>query len=62
MFYLIIFKDITQKTALCVLKYKRMKHLIKATNGEITYNTIRQKEASDKKYVTRQSHYRVIKC
>ena len=36
-----------------------MKDIIKITNGVISYNTIRQKE--NKKYVTKQNLYKVIK-
>ena len=62
MFYLIIYSDITQTKAIGVLKYNKMKDMIKATDNKVSYNTIRQKEAINKKYITRQSIYRVIKC
>ena len=54
MFLLIVFKDLQQTTPLCMVKCRFMKDLISATNGKITYNTIRQKK-QNKKYVTKQN-------
>lgn len=60
MFYIIIFKDLLQKHVICVFKYRFMKDLILDSGGLISYNTIRQKP--DKKYVTKQNRYIVVKC
>lgn len=59
MFLLVIFKDLQQSTPLFIIKFRKMKDIIRITNGCITYNTIRQKE--NKKYITKKSLYKVIK-
>jgi hypothetical protein len=38
-----------------------MKDVIRHTNGVVTYNTIRQKPAMQKKYVTKKSTHSVIR-
>lgn len=59
MFLLVIFKDLQQTKPQFLIKFRKMKDIIKITNGVISYNTIRQKE--NKKYVTKQNLYKVIK-
>jgi len=59
MFVLMIFKDYQQKNIHSILKFRKMKDIIKLSGGAISYNTIRQK--NDKKYVTKQNLYRIIK-
>lgn len=59
MFVLMIFKDYQQKNIHSILKFRKMKDIIKASGGVISYNTIRQKD--NKKYVTKQNLYRIIK-
>jgi len=54
-----IFKDYQQKNIHSILKFRKMKDIIKLSGGAISYNTIRQK--NDKKYVTKQNLYRIIK-
>ena len=61
MFLLLIFTDATQSRIFATLKRKRMKDIIRITNGEVTYNTIRQKPAVQKKYATKKSIYSVIR-
>lgn len=59
MFVLMIFKDYQQKNIHSILKFRKMKDIIKLSGGVISYNTIRQKD--NKKYVTKQNLYRIIK-
>lgn len=59
MFLLVIFKDFQQRSPQFIIKFKKMKDIIRITNGCISYNTIRQKE--HKKYVTKKSLYKIIK-
>jgi hypothetical protein len=59
MFLLVIYKDLAQKNLMCIIKFKKMKTMIKKTNGLISYNTIRQRH--DKKYITKQNLYQVVK-
>jgi hypothetical protein len=61
MFLLLIFTDTTQSRIVATLKRKRMKDIIDITNGAVSYNTIRQKPAMQKKYVTKKSIYSVIR-
>lgn len=59
MFLLVIYKDLTQKNLMCIIKFKKMKTMIEKTNGLISYNTIRQRY--DKKYITKKNLYQVVK-
>ena len=59
MFVLVIFKDLHQRIPKFVIKFRKMKDIIRLTNGVISYNTIRQRD--DKKYVTKNNLYKIIK-
>ena len=59
MFLLVIFKDLQQTSPKFIIKFRKMKDIIRLTNGIISYNTIRQR--TDKKYVTKQNLYKVIR-